>query len=67
VSEAERPRISARTEKGIRLAGACIVASGFGIAAVATDDETLGFVGIGIVLAAILAGPIVTRALGIGR
>lgn len=67
MSELARPRVSARAEKGIRLTTASVVASGFGIAAIVTDDETLGFVGIAIILAAILAGPIVTRALGIGR
>ena len=67
MSEHARPRISARAEKGIRLTVASLVAAGFGITAVATGDETLGFVGIAIILAAILAGPIVTRALGIGR
>ena len=62
-----RPRPSARTEKAVRLTSASLVAAVFGIIAVVTDDETLGFVGLGIVLAAILLGPIVTRALGIGR
>jgi hypothetical protein len=66
MSESRR-RPSARTEKAIRLTSASLVAAVFGIIAVVTDDETLGFVGLGIVLAAILLGPIVTRALGIGR
>lgn len=67
MSDGSGGRLSARAEKGIRLTTASLVAAGFGIAAVATDNETLGFVGVAIVLAAILAGPIVTRALGIGR
>ena len=66
MSESRR-RPSARTEKAVRLTSASLVAAVFGIIAVVTDDEALGFVGLGIVLAAILLGPIVTRALGIGR
>lgn len=62
-----RRRPSARTEKAIRLTTASLIAAGFGIAAVITDSEALGFVGPAIILAAILAGPIVTRALRIGR
>jgi hypothetical protein len=62
-----RSRISARGEKSLRLVTASLIATVVGIAAVITDSETLGFVAIGIVLAAILAGPIIARILGIGR
>ena len=40
-----RSRISSRTEKSIRLVTASLVAACFGIAAVITDNEALGFVG----------------------
>ena len=56
-------RLSPRAEKTVRLVSTCIVAAGFGIAAVARDSETLGYVAVGIVLAGILAGPLVARVL----
>lgn len=62
-----RPRISPRAEKSIRLLTASLIATVFGIIAVITDNEVLGFVATGIILAAILAGPVITRVMGIDR
>lgn len=56
-------RLSARAEKTVRLVGACLVAAPLGIVSVATDNEPLGYVAVGIVLAGILAGPVVARLL----
>lgn len=56
-------RLSPRAEKTIRLVVACLVAAPLGIISVATDNEPLGFVAVGIVVAGILAGPLVARAL----
>ena len=56
-------RLSPRAEKTVRLVSTCIVAAGFGIAAVARDSEALGYAAVGIVLAGILAGPLVARVL----
>lgn len=55
--------LSPRAEKTVRLVSACAVGSVFGIAGVVRESETLGYVGSGIVLAAILAGPVVNRML----
>ena len=56
-------RLSPRAEKTIRLVVTCVVAAPLGMIAVANDDETLGYVAVGIVVAGILAGPAVTRVL----
>lgn len=56
-------RMSARTEKTLRLVAACILGAAFGIVAVIQDSEVWGYVGAGIILAGILAGPIVSRFL----
>lgn len=56
-------RLSPRAEKTIRLVVTCLIASVLGITAVVTDDEALGYAAAGIVLAGILAGPLVARAL----
>jgi hypothetical protein len=56
-------RLSPRAEKTIRLVSVCAVAAAVGIAAVALDSETLGYVAVAIVLAGILAGPLVARVL----
>jgi hypothetical protein len=56
-------RLSPRAEKTIRLVTVCLLASGLGIAAVARDSEALGYAAAGIVLAGILAGPLVARIL----
>ena len=55
--------LSPRAEKTVRLVLSCAVAAVLGIIAVATDNEALGYVAVGIVLAGILAGPLVARAL----
>ena len=52
-------RLSPRAEKTIRLVVTCAIAAPLGMAAVANDDETLGYVAAGIVLAGIMAGPVV--------
>ena len=56
-------RLSPRAEKTVRLVVSCAVASVLGIIAVATDNEALGYIAVAIVLAGILAGPLVARAL----
>ncbi|MBJ7454472.1 MAG: hypothetical protein JHC74_00270 [Thermoleophilia bacterium] len=56
-------RLSPRAEKTIRLVVTCVIAAPLGIIAVVNDDETLGFVAVGIVLAGIIAGPAVARIL----
>lgn len=55
-----RPR-SARSAKAIRLVAASLIAAVPGIIAIVTDTPALGFVAIAIVLAAILAGPVLDR------
>jgi len=56
-------RLSPRAEKTIRLVVVCAVAAVLGILAVIHDSEPLGYAAVGIVLAGILAGPIVARLL----
>jgi hypothetical protein len=56
-------KLSARAEKTIRLVVMCALAAVFGIAAVARDDETLGYIAIGIMLVGILIGPVTSRLL----
>lgn len=56
-------RLSPRAEKTIRLLVTCLIAAPLGMIAVANDDETLGYVAVGIVVAGILVGPAVTRVL----
>ena len=56
-------RLSPRAEKTIRLVTTCVIAAPLGIYAVANEDETLGFIAVGIVLAGIIAGPAVARIL----
>ena len=53
--------MSPRAEKTVRLVTACAVATALGIPAVALDSEALGFAAVGIIGAAILAGPLVER------
>jgi hypothetical protein len=54
-------RLSPRAEKTIRLVVVCAIAAVLGIVAVARDSEALGFAAVAIVLAGILAGPLVAR------
>ncbi|HTI33778.1 MAG TPA: hypothetical protein VL422_08895 [Miltoncostaea sp.] len=56
-------RLSPRAEKTIRLVAVCAVAAVLGIIAVVRDSEALGYTAVGIVLAGILAGPLVARLL----
>jgi multisubunit Na+/H+ antiporter MnhG subunit len=56
-------RLTPRAEKTIRLVSVCAVAAVLGIVAVALDSETLGFAAMAVVLAGILAGPVIARAL----
>ena len=56
-------RLSPRGEKTIRLVVVCAVATVVGILAVTRGSEALGYTAAGIVLAGILAGPLVARAL----
>lgn len=56
-------RLSPRAEKTIRLVVASAVAGVLGITAVAIGSEPLAYAAIGVVLAGILAGPLVARVL----
>jgi hypothetical protein len=56
-------RLSPRAEKTIRLVVVCAVATVVGILAVTLDNVALGYAAAAIVLAGILAGPVVARAL----
>lgn len=56
-------RLSPRAEKTIRLVVTCLIAAPLGIWSVANENETLGFVAVGIVVAGIVAGPAVQRVL----
>jgi hypothetical protein len=56
-------RISARTEKALRLVITCLIAAVFGILAVARDSETLGYIGVGVLLVGILVGPLTSRVM----
>ncbi len=55
--------LTPRAEKTIRLVATCAIASVLGITAVVIDSEPLAYVAVGIVLAGILAGPLVARLL----
>ncbi len=56
-------RLSPRAEKTIRLVATCAIAGVLGIIAVIIENEALAYVAGGIVLAGILAGPVVARVL----
>jgi hypothetical protein len=56
-------RLSPRAEKTIRLVASCAIAGVLGITAVIIESEALAYVAIGIILAGILAGPLVARVL----
>jgi uracil phosphoribosyltransferase len=60
-------RLSPRAEKTIRLVVTCVIAAPLGIIAVVNDHETLGFIAVGIVLAGIIAGPVIARILDPGE
>ena len=56
-------RLSPRAEKTIRLVATCVIAAPLGIYAVVDEDETLGFIAAGIVLAGIIAGSAAAKVL----
>ena len=56
-------RLSPRAEKTVRLVATCAIAAVLGITAVIVENEPLAYVAVGIVLAGILAGPLVARVL----
>lgn len=56
-------RLSPRAEKTIRLVVVSAVAAVLGIIAVVRDSEAIGYTAVAILLAGILAGPIVARLL----
>jgi hypothetical protein len=56
-------RLSPRAEKTIRLVAVCLIAAPLGITAVVTDNEPLAYLAAGIVIAGILAGPLVALLL----
>ena len=56
-------RLSPRAEKTIRLVTVCALAAILGIVAVALDNEAIGYAAMALVLAGILAGPLVARRL----
>lgn len=56
-----RAPMSARAEKATRLTVAGILSAPFGLTGLFTDTEWLGYVAVGIVLAAIMIGPAIER------
>jgi hypothetical protein len=56
-------RLTPRAEKTIRLVTVCLLAAILGIIAVALDNEAVGYAAMALVLAGILAGPLVARHL----
>ncbi len=59
-------RLTPRAEKTLRLVAVCVLAAVLGIVAVALDSEAVGFAAMALVLAGILAGPLVARLLARG-
>ena len=57
----ERRRRSPRSTTAIRHVVASLIAAVPGVIAIATDTPALGFVAVAILLAAILAGPVLDR------
>jgi hypothetical protein len=55
--------LTPRAEKTIRLVATCAIAAVLGITAVVIDSEPLAYTAVGILLAGILAGPLVARVL----
>jgi hypothetical protein len=55
--------VSARAEKAVRLVTASLIAFVFGLLAVITDNQAFAWVAVGIILLAILAGPVVAPLL----
>ncbi len=63
--EAPKRRMSARAEKAVRFTTAGLVSAPFGFTGYFTGNETLGYIAFGIVVAAILAGPVIERVRGV--
>lgn len=59
-----RRGISARAEKAIRLTSAGVIAAPFGLTGYFTDTPALGYVALGVVLVAILLGPVIEHLRG---
>ena len=55
--------MSPRAEKAVRLVSASLIAFVFGLLAVIRDSEPFAWIAVGIILAAILAGPFVAPRL----
>lgn len=55
--------MSSRAEKAVRLVIASLIAFVFGLLAVIRDSEPFAWIAVGIVLVAILAGPLVAPRL----
>ena len=55
--------MSPRAEKAVRLVTASLIAFVFGLIAVVRDSEPFAWVAVAIILAAILAGPLVAARL----
>jgi hypothetical protein len=51
--------VTSRAEKAVRLVIASLIAFVFGLLAVIKDSEPLAWIAVGVVLVAILAGPLV--------
>lgn len=60
---AKKP-MSARAEKAIRLTATGIIVAPIGLTAYFTKNDTLGYVTFGIVLFAILLGPVIEKIRG---
>lgn len=58
---APRKRMSARAEKAVRYTATGVVATPVGFTGLFTGNETLGYAAFGIVLAAVLVGPVIER------
>lgn len=60
-TSAPRKRMSDRAEKATRLSVASILCAIPGFAALITETEWLGYLSMGILLSAVLAGPVIER------
>lgn len=63
---APRKPMSARAEKVVRYTATGVVAAPIGFTGYFTGNETLGYIAFGVVLAAVLAGPVIERVRGVG-
>lgn len=58
-------RMSARAEKVVRYVITGVVATPIGFTGLFTGNTTLGYIAFGVVLGAILAGPVIERVRGV--